>query len=127
VAVERAAPDVYDDYGSDDDHDRRHRRSSRRTRSPSSPATHRYKAEGIKTSKLDSSQYAYGESPSSARRYAADVLDDRVAHSPSSTTYVGTPFRVRESKVYGPADVKYSDYATPYYSSHVHEGYPLPA
>ncbi|KAK3308269.1 uncharacterized protein B0T15DRAFT_103549 [Chaetomium strumarium] len=114
------ATDYLDDYDSDDGRERRHRRS-RRTRSPSVQAASRYKVEGAKTSKIDShyssskleSPYVYGDSPSSTRRYAAAEV---LARSPSST-YAGAPFKVKEAPVYGPDDVKYSEYAQPSYYS----------
>ncbi|KAK4044891.1 hypothetical protein C8A01DRAFT_31077 [Parachaetomium inaequale] len=120
-----SAAEYYDDVESEDDRDRRRHRS-RRTRSPSGLPTHRYKVEGLKTSKLEP-QYAYGESPNSTR-YAAEALDAHVAHSPSSATYTGAAFRVKEAKAYGLNDVTYAQYEKPsYYSSHAGDGYTVTA
>ncbi|KAL2131144.1 hypothetical protein VTI74DRAFT_5474 [Chaetomium olivicolor] len=124
IAEDRHATAEYNyEYESDDDRERERRRHrSRRTRSPSAQPTHRYKVEGGKTSKLEA-QYTYsaGESPTSTRRYmsSTDMLDGHVSHSPSSTTYVGSGFRVKETKKYGLGDVKYSEYGQPtYYTTH---------
>lgn len=120
AVADRRAADYYDDYESDDDRERRYRRSSRRTRSP---GVERYKVEGGKTSKLEP-HYSYGESPTSSRRYAsADVFEP---HSPSAT-YAGAPFKVKESKAYDLNDVSYSKYPTTYYSQSGHDGYPVVA
>lgn len=112
--------EYFDDPESDEGERERRRRRSRRTRSPSSQPI-RYKVEGVKASKIEP-QYAYGDSPSSARRYTADVLDGHVAHSPSSQSY-SVPYRVKQTKHYGPDDVKYSEYGQPYYTSHGGEAY----
>lgn len=135
----KSTAEYYDIIESDEDRDRRHRRS-RRTRSPSGQPT-RYKVEGIKATKLESA-YAYGESPtstrrytteeldghlsnspSSARRYVMDEFDGPVAHSPSGT-YAGVPFgRVKESRSYSERDVKYAKYEDPYYLPHGGDGH----
>jgi curved DNA-binding protein CbpA len=105
---QRPTAEYYDDYGSDDERERHRRRSRRGTRSPA-PEPVRYKVDGVKTSKLDA-QYAYGESPTSRRRH------DLEAHSPS--TYAGAPFKVKESRSYGPSEIIYSEYNQPaYYAS----------
>jgi hypothetical protein len=110
------AGDYYPDFDSEEERERRRRRN-RRTRSPSAQATHRYKVDGTKTSKLEP-QYSYGESPTSTRRYAVDA-----PHSSSSPTYTGLPFRVKEAKKYGMHDVQYTEYGEPYYSAHAGEVY----
>ncbi|KAK4189107.1 hypothetical protein QBC35DRAFT_166816 [Podospora australis] len=119
VVTDRRAADYEDYYESDED--RRHRRS-RRARSPVVETTHHYKVEGGKSSRLD--KYAYSGSPTSSRKYAHDVVD---GHSP--TTYGG--FKVKESKSYGPADVKYAEYppaATASYTYPPHgDSYPVAA
>ena len=108
----------------EDDRDRRRHRS-RRTRSPSAQATHRYKVDGVKTSKLEP-QYSYSESPTSSRRYAADPIDGPMSRSPSSAYYSG--YKVKQAKSYGPSDVQYADFKDPvYYSSNHVEGYPVQA
>jgi hypothetical protein len=99
----RVAEYDLDHYESDEDRERRHRRN-RRTRSPVGEAIH-YKVEGVKTSKLGS-QYAYGESPTSSRRYADDGWSP---HSPSAA-YTQPAFKVKEAKSYGLNDIKYADY-----------------
>ncbi|KAK0735428.1 hypothetical protein B0T21DRAFT_186381 [Apiosordaria backusii] len=92
--------DAYDpDYYESDD-ERERRRHRRRNRSPE--AIH-YKVEGGKTSKMS---YAYGESPTSSRRYADDGWSP---HSPSAA-YAQTGFKVKEAKSYGLNDIKYADY-----------------
>jgi curved DNA-binding protein CbpA len=111
------------DLGLDDDRDRRRHRS-RRTRSPSAQPTHRYKVEGGKTSKVEA-QYLYSESPTSSRRYATDPIDGHMSRSPSSPYYSGMPYKVKQTKSYGPADIKYSELDPVYYSSSVGEGYPV--
>jgi curved DNA-binding protein CbpA len=108
------AGDYYPELDSEDERERRRRRN-RRTRSPSAHATHRYKVEGGKTSKLEP-QYSYGESPTSTRRYAVDG-----SHS-SSPTY-NLPFRVKEAKNYSAGDISYAEYGEPYYSAHAAEVY----
>ncbi|KAK3297209.1 uncharacterized protein B0H64DRAFT_120838 [Chaetomium fimeti] len=115
-----STPVYYADIESEDDRDRDRRRRSRRTRSPSGQST-RYKVDSGKTSKLDS-QYSYGESPTSTRRYAGE---EHLGHSPSSATYASAPFsRVKQSKSFGVDDVKYAQYDQPaYYSSHGMDGY----
>ncbi|KAH6641386.1 hypothetical protein F5144DRAFT_130693 [Chaetomium tenue] len=115
-----STPVYYDDIESEDDRDRRRR--SRRTRSPSGQST-RYKVDGVKTSKMEP-QYSYGESPSSTRRYAADGYTEHLAHSPSSATYSGAQFRVKQTKSYGPDDVMFAHYDQPaYYGSHGGDAY----
>ncbi|EAQ86095.1 hypothetical protein CHGG_07348 [Chaetomium globosum CBS 148.51] len=114
------APAYYDDIESEDDRDRRRR--SRRTRSPSGQST-RYKVDGVKTSKMDP-QYSYGESPSSTRRYAADGYIEHLAHSPSSATYSGAQFRVKQTKSYTPDDIMFAHYDQPsYYGPHGGDAY----
>ncbi|KAK4114858.1 DnaJ-domain-containing protein [Canariomyces notabilis] len=123
IVDDRRGVDYYDEYyESEDDRERRHRRS-RRARSPGVEPV-RYKVESGKTSKLES-QYSYGDSPSSARRYmAAEVVEP---HS-SSTTYAGVPFRVKEAKAYGPDDVSYVNYqSASYYANGGNDGYPVMA
>ncbi len=92
----------FDHEDSDDDHDRsrRHRRSRRR--SPERQERHyRYNVVDGKTSKVDDGYY-YSESPNSTR-----YPDAFEPHSPSSP--YPPQFKVRQSRTYGPADVKYSD------------------
>ena len=106
----------------DDARDDRPRRSSRRARSPTAQATHRYKVDGIKTSKLEP-QYAYGgESPTSTRaRYADD--GGRAARSPSHV-HGGLGIPVKVTKSYDWNDVSFSSYGGPaYYSKHEAEAY----
>ena len=103
----------------DDGRDDRPRRSSRRARSPSAQATHRYKVDGIKTSKLEP-QYAYAsESPTSTRARYAD--DGRAARSPSHVHSMGIP--VKQTKKYDWNDVSFSSYGGPAYYSNGTEAY----
>ncbi|KAK4159134.1 hypothetical protein QBC43DRAFT_133226 [Cladorrhinum sp. PSN259] len=105
----------YDDYGSDDDRERRHReRRSRRNRSPEVV----YKVDGLKATKLEK-QYPYGESPTSTRRHASETHDGVY----SSPTYGTSPykFKVKESRRYTPEDVQFATYEqqpSSYYSTH---------
>ncbi|KAL2191670.1 DnaJ-domain-containing protein [Thermothelomyces heterothallicus CBS 203.75] len=122
--------DYYDDVESEDDRDRRRRRS-RRTRSPSGQGAQRYKVDGsLKTSKIET-QYSYGESPSSTRRYmTSEVYDSHLGHSPSSVSYSSTGLRYKQAKAIGPEDVMYAQYDPPVsysYSSHTAEGYGVQA
>ncbi|KAK1826789.1 hypothetical protein QBC39DRAFT_334746 [Podospora conica] len=109
--------ETYDHDDSDDDHHRRHRhRSSRRTRSPEA-VTRTYK---VDSNSLKTTPYTYGDSPTSGRKYMPETYE-----APSGSTY--PPYiKVKESRSYGPADVKYAE--TPYtyradsYSSPVYGG-----
>ncbi|KAH6626779.1 hypothetical protein B0J18DRAFT_425622 [Chaetomium sp. MPI-SDFR-AT-0129] len=117
--------EYYDEVESEEDRERRRHRS-RRTRSPSGQPT-RYKVVEGKTSKIDS-QYVYGESPNSNRRYAAEAVDP-MGRSPSSY-HSSTPLRVKHSKAYDHSDINFAKsddiqfskfempYQTPYYASH---------
>ncbi|KAK4138533.1 hypothetical protein BT67DRAFT_368955 [Trichocladium antarcticum] len=107
VDGQRPPAEFFDDYASEDERERHRRRSRRGTRSPA-PEPVRYKVDGVKTSKLDA-PYAYGESPTSRRRH------DFEAHSPS--TYAGVPFKVKESRNYGPSEIIYTAYDQPAYYS----------
>jgi hypothetical protein len=104
------AHDFYPPVIEESDEDRHHRHSRRgSSRRHRSPDTTRYKVEGNKTAKLDS-RYSYGESPNSARYMPTDVYD---AHPPAGGSYPGY-MKVKESRSYGPSDVKYSDYNVSY-------------
>ncbi|KAM7212411.1 DnaJ domain containing protein [Rhypophila decipiens] len=104
---DRRADYSYEYDESDDDHrERRHRRNSRRTRSPE-PHSYRYEVVDRPKSSKHDSHYGYGESPTS-RRYPPEVVE-------ASGSYPSTiPFRVKESKQYGPEDVSYSTHAAAY-------------
>ncbi|KAK3988354.1 hypothetical protein QBC44DRAFT_104464 [Cladorrhinum sp. PSN332] len=106
----------YDDYGSDDDRERRReRRNHRRNRSPEVV----YKiVDGLKTAKVDK-HYSYGDSPTSSRRHASDAHDGGY-----SSAYGTSPmkFKVKESRRYGPEDVTYATYEqqpSSYYGEYV--------
>ncbi|KAK0652017.1 hypothetical protein B0T16DRAFT_387352 [Cercophora newfieldiana] len=92
------------DNDSDDDHRHRHRhRRSDRRRSPEAPRSATYKVGADhKTTKVDS-HYPYGVSPNSARYMPPEAYDHH-----TSSSYP-THFKVKESRAYGPADVKYAD------------------